>query len=302
MKLLSGLRRAGIQLRSALPTGERRTHKTVPGYYFADYFLDARTSQLFYRFKPVQLSPLGAKLLCTLLERPGEIVTRSEIAAALWGDRIVSTEQGINTAMRQVRRTLNDDQANPQFIKTHPRRGYEFIESVELQTAQTLTRGWSPVEFISGWRRHATIAAVCVLLGGLLIIWNQTTLRPAGSEKAAISILPITSASDPGGEAFASGLQDELVIALRESEHAPTVQAPVVLAHDMAGLRRNHLVLESKLQTEEDIVRIRVKVWREADAAVIWAKSYDCPVKQQLEIQRRLAEEVSRDVFASLDN
>lgn len=300
MKLLSGLRRVGIQLRSALATGERGTHKTVPGYYFADYFLDARTHQLFHCSTPVPLSPLGAKLLCALLERPGEIVTRSEIAVALWGDRIVSTEQGINTAMRQVRRTLNDDQANPQFIKTHPRRGYEFLESVEQQTAQTPTRGWSQVEFISG-RRHATITAVCVVLGGLLIIWNQTALAPAGSEKAAISILPITSASDPGGEAFASGLQDELVIALRESEHAPTAQAPVVLAHDTAGLSRNHLVLESKLQTEEDIVRIRVKVWREADAAVIWAKSYDCPVKQQLEVQRRLAEEVSRDVFASLD-
>ena len=47
------------------------------------------------------------ELLVLLAERGGELVTREEIAARLWGSEVfVDTEHGINTAIRKIRQAL----------------------------------------------------------------------------------------------------------------------------------------------------------------------------------------------------
>ena len=39
----------------------------------------------------------------------------------------VDSEQGINTAIRKIRRALNDDSAQPQYLQTVVGRGYRFV-------------------------------------------------------------------------------------------------------------------------------------------------------------------------------
>jgi DNA-binding winged helix-turn-helix (wHTH) protein len=63
-----------------------------------------------------------------LVERAGELVTREQIAECLWGrDVFVDVEQGINTAIRKVRRALNDCADEPRYLQTVVGRGYRFI-------------------------------------------------------------------------------------------------------------------------------------------------------------------------------
>jgi DNA-binding winged helix-turn-helix (wHTH) protein len=66
-----------------------------------------------------------------LLKRPGEVVTREEIREELWPDGIfVDFDEGLDTALKKLRRTLGDSAQNPIFIETIPRRGYRFIAPV----------------------------------------------------------------------------------------------------------------------------------------------------------------------------
>jgi hypothetical protein len=72
------------------------------------------------------------KLLQLLANRPGEVVTREEIRSLLWGqDTFVDFEQGVNTAIRQIRDALGEDAEHPLYIETVPKRGYRFIGPVE---------------------------------------------------------------------------------------------------------------------------------------------------------------------------
>jgi len=72
------------------------------------------------------------QILKMLLERPGELVTREELHAALWpADTFVDFEHGLNAAINRLRETLGDEADNPRFIETLPRRGYRFIGPVE---------------------------------------------------------------------------------------------------------------------------------------------------------------------------
>lgn len=67
-----------------------------------------------------------------LLERPGEVLSREEISAALWPDgTFVDFDHGVNTAVNRIREALGDAAANPRFVETLARRGYRFVAPVE---------------------------------------------------------------------------------------------------------------------------------------------------------------------------
>ena len=80
----------------------------------------------------MRLQPKPFVVLLTLLERPGEVVTRAQLQAALWtGETHVEFEAGLNTAVRKLRRALGDSATDARFIQTVPGVGYRFIASVD---------------------------------------------------------------------------------------------------------------------------------------------------------------------------
>ena len=68
------------------------------------------------------------ELLILLVGRHGELVSRDEIIAKLWGrDVFIETEHGINTAVRKIRQTLVDDPEQSRFVQTVVGKGYRFV-------------------------------------------------------------------------------------------------------------------------------------------------------------------------------
>jgi DNA-binding winged helix-turn-helix (wHTH) protein len=71
-----------------------------------------------------------------LLDRPGELLTREEIARELWPDgTFVDSEHGVNSAVNRIREALHDSATSPRFVETLARRGYRFVSPVERITA-----------------------------------------------------------------------------------------------------------------------------------------------------------------------
>jgi DNA-binding winged helix-turn-helix (wHTH) protein len=95
---------------------------------FGEFTLDFGCFQLFCRDSAVKLEGRPLQLLMLLVERAGHLVTREEIADALWGrDVFVDVEQGINTAVRKVRIALDDRGDPPIYLQTVVGRGYRFV-------------------------------------------------------------------------------------------------------------------------------------------------------------------------------
>ena len=79
----------------------------------------------------IKLQDQPFRLLALLLERPGVIVTREELRAALWPDgSFVDFEYGVNTAVKKVCYALGDSADSPPVSPTLPRKGYRFIAPV----------------------------------------------------------------------------------------------------------------------------------------------------------------------------
>ena len=95
---------------------------------FDDFELDYARFQLSRRGNPVRLEGLPLQLLMFMVEKRGQLVTREQISSELWSkDVFVDVEQGINTAIRKVRRALDDDAGEPQYLQTVVGRGYRFV-------------------------------------------------------------------------------------------------------------------------------------------------------------------------------
>ncbi len=78
-------------------------------------------------------------LLALLLDRRGELVSRSEIALHVWGpDLFVEAEAGINTAVRKVRQALQESPEMPNYVETVSGKGYRFIGEVQRPPITTL--------------------------------------------------------------------------------------------------------------------------------------------------------------------
>jgi len=95
---------------------------------FAEFELDFGRFELYRAGQPVRLEGLPLQLLMFLVDRQRQLVTRDEIADALWGKNVfVDVEQGINTAIRKVRIALEDDSTQPRFVQTVVGHGYRFV-------------------------------------------------------------------------------------------------------------------------------------------------------------------------------
>ena len=122
-------------------SGQTVKNPSVPPVVrFGVYQLDVQAGQLLKNGRIVRLKPQPFKLLQLLVTRAGEVVTREEIREALWSaDTFVDFEQGVNSAMKQVREALNEDADHPLYLETVPKRGYRFTAPIE---GPPKTRPW----------------------------------------------------------------------------------------------------------------------------------------------------------------
>ena len=109
----------------------------MPLYRFGEFVLDTRSGELRRGSYRVRLRPQPAAVLEYLLQRPGEVVSRSDLRDVLWPDgTFVHFDHGLNSCIKQLRAALTDSKSAPRFLETLPRRGYRFIGPVASQAIE----------------------------------------------------------------------------------------------------------------------------------------------------------------------
>jgi DNA-binding winged helix-turn-helix (wHTH) protein/tetratricopeptide (TPR) repeat protein len=96
------------------------------------YEVRAATRELYRGGIKVKLRPQPFQVLQLLVERDGGVVTREELRRLLWtSETFVDFEQGLNTAIKELRGVLNDSASESRYIETVPKLGYRLIVPVE---------------------------------------------------------------------------------------------------------------------------------------------------------------------------
>jgi DNA-binding response OmpR family regulator len=75
----------------------------------------------------LDLSNKEFEILRILMERPGKIVRRADLAMAVWGTTAQSAGKTIDVHLSWLRGKLGDDPREPKYIETVPRVGFRLI-------------------------------------------------------------------------------------------------------------------------------------------------------------------------------
>ncbi len=92
---------------------------------FGEFLLDSDARQLSRAGRDIRLSPKAFDLLCTLLVRRPDVLSKNDLLATIWPDTFV-VEANLNVVVGEIRKALGDDRQSPRFIRTVHGLGYSF--------------------------------------------------------------------------------------------------------------------------------------------------------------------------------
>jgi adenylate cyclase len=239
---------------------------------FADFEVCIRSGELRRKGLRLKLQIQPFQLLCVLLERAGDVVSREELQRKIWTtDTFVDFNQGLNNAVKKLREALGDDAEKPRFIETLSKRGYRFI-GVLQEPVNTLRPPVGP---------------------------------PAKVAVDSIAVLPFTSMSaDPADEFFADGMTEEIINALAQIDQLHVVARTSAFSFKgkyidvrSVGKKLNvRTVLLGSVRRSDNELRITAQLVNAEDGYHLWSDRFDREVKDIFEIQ----DEITRSIVERL--
>jgi DNA-binding winged helix-turn-helix (wHTH) protein/TolB-like protein len=248
---------------------------------FGPFDVDARAGELRRNGTIIPLQDLPFRLLLALLERPGEVVTRAELATLLWGkETFVDAAAGLNTAVAKLREALGDHPEQPIYIETVPKRGYRFVgrtvgadlpidpQTIEQASADTPTR-----RFVNRW---LVWAAAPIAIAIIAAVTYQ--LRADRLQTRVAVVLFDNETGRPEVSRLSQSLTDATVFALTADPRLAVIGNAAVLRtarpfRDIALVRdalHADFIVIGQVQTVDDQILVRSHLIRAGDQAHVW--------------------------------
>src|ERR1022692_4490465 len=114
-------------------------------YEFGPFRLDQAGRRLLRDGAPVTLTPKVFDTLLVLVEHHGQSLSRSELIARIWPETSVG-EHNLNQSIAVLRKVLDDNPRQPDYIATLPGRGYSFIAEVRRAQDHQVSSGNQPAQ------------------------------------------------------------------------------------------------------------------------------------------------------------
>ncbi len=276
---------------------------------FGVFELDLVSEELWRSGRRISLAPQPSRLLTELVRRQGQLVTHEDIRQLLWPEGIVREfEQGVHTAVRQVRTTLRDSATGSRYVETVPRRGYRFVAPVEsIRCSQDSPQaaegndGTSKATRSSARRSFPRLMAASLAALGLGIValgfsdWlGADPMGPASPRsvwtrgedpRTFVAVLPFVNLSHQETDGpLAEGMTEELIACLgRVHPERLAVIARSSVMHlrqapeDLIAVSRQLQVdyfLEGSVRVDAERVRVDARLIRAESGVSIWSDGY----------------------------
>jgi TolB-like protein/DNA-binding winged helix-turn-helix (wHTH) protein/Tfp pilus assembly protein PilF len=293
---------------------------------FGPFAIDLLNGELNKHGTKIRLHGQPLQVLAVLLERPGEVVTREELRARLWGsETFVDFEHGLHAAVNKLRIALNDSADRPRYIETVPRRGYRFIGNIEpaepAAVAQT-TPSAAATAFLQSSSASVSrqrivrlrfAAAILFVFALVAAVWSYRATPPSSrtADRLMLAVLPFENLSkDPEREYFSDGLTEELIANLGQLEAG---RLGVIARTSVMGYKRTpkpirqitrelgvDYVLEGSVRHDGARIRVTAQLIRATDETHVWADSYDRTLGDLLPVQTEIARAVAGELQVRL--
>jgi DNA-binding winged helix-turn-helix (wHTH) protein/TolB-like protein/tetratricopeptide (TPR) repeat protein len=253
---------------------------------------------------PVSVS-IGSRardVLCLLIERHGELVSKDEIMATVWSGTAVE-DANLTVQISTLRRVLDQGNSSQSCIQTIPGRGYRFVLPVtraeEVQpnltsapipdpapTQETVRLRHPRGQWLTALGGFASVLVVIAVawIGG----WSSSPVasNQSGDRRQSVIVLPFDNSSgDPAQAGLAGALTRDLTNLVTLGRAGPVVPAVTANAYrgksvDLRVIGRQfdvHFALTGNVYQREGHVISSASVYGVADGQPIWSREFDLP-------------------------
>lgn len=284
-------------------------------FRFGLFEFDTATRELRREGVLVRLQSQPAQVLACLIELAGQVVSREELRKILWGgETFVDFDRGLNFCISQIRSALRDESMQPTYIRTIPKRGYQFIAPVE-QISEPVPGGEKAGPAHSGVNVRAAAlkcaAGLFVVLASIAgyLLWHR---RNSMSSPIVAVVRFDNETGQPNMDHFSDGLTDSVVEQLisQSRDRYQVIGNALVLRgprdrRDLnaiaASLHAAYAVL-GQVQSNSGQVVILAHLIRLSDQTHIWVvrekRGLEDPLNVESEVARKIAAEFSPRVPA----
>jgi DNA-binding winged helix-turn-helix (wHTH) protein/TolB-like protein len=295
--------------------------------FFGPFETNIRAGELRREGLLIPLQDLPFRLLTALLERPGEVMTRAELAERLWGtDTFVDAAAGLNTAVAKLREALGDNAEQPLYIETVPKRGYRFVARVEAaprevradprvgppldeaRGALSLSKGGADTQVrpyeTPQLRRRGVVWTVAAIVAVVVVVFAAYRLRADRPQTRVAVILFDNETGRPEVSRLSQGLTDATVFALTAQPTLAVIGNAAILRtarpfRDIAAVRdvlhADYIVI-GQVQTVDQAILVRSHLIRASDQAHVWVSQSRMTADEatlQSEVAGRIASAVA---------
>lgn len=116
------------RIRTALRHAQRNHTHTSPLYEVGDLSIDFERRLVKVKGQEVHLTQIEYKLVCLLAQNAGRVMTYESIITKIWGPYADNDNQILRVNMAHIRRKLEENPAEPQYIFTEIGVGYRMRE------------------------------------------------------------------------------------------------------------------------------------------------------------------------------
>ncbi len=235
--------------------------------HFDCFEVDLDSGQLYKRGARVKLREKSFQVLASLLEHPGEVVTREELYRCLWREEVfVDFDNNLNAAIARLREALNDSADHPHFIETLPRHGYRFLACISDVTPATVGNS---------------------------------------AQRNRLLVLPFVNLSgDQSEEYFSDAMTDEVITALANlaPDHLAVIARTTAMHYkrshkDVARIARElHVdyVLEGSVRRNYDQVSINAQLIQASDQTHVFARGYNGEMRDIFDLHNSIAGDLAQ--------
>ena len=119
------------ELMARIRTSLRHSHAQTPGHVYKalDLEIDFEKRLIRLRGEEIHLTQIEYQLLTLLAENSGRVLTYSYIMNAIWGPYMDNNNQILRVNMANIRRKLEQNPAQPQYVFTEIGVGYRMREN-----------------------------------------------------------------------------------------------------------------------------------------------------------------------------
>lgn len=286
--------------------------RLVPmNFYVANWYVDSETNRITSDKQAIKLESKVMSLLVYLAKNQGNVVSREQLEADVWTDRVISYD-ALTSCITRLRKVLGDDSRNPVYIETVSKKGYRLIAPVrfehavatspEITSVPTLTnRRKSPVGLLLTLAVVLSIAALLFFSTRPNVIDTSTEINDAPS----IVVLPFDNLSRASDQTyFSDGITADIQIALSKLSGLQVITPTSVLAekneYDFVSTADNQqqarYILTGSVQRADNKLRVNVTLLDNQTHHHLWAESYDREITAVFDVQ----DDITAKIVATL--